>query len=319
MPDPQFAIVGAEAVAYAAVPQIVFRVAVTSAEPIRNLALQCQIQIEPVRRRYSEDEQRRLADLFGEPSRWGDTLKTLLWTHAPLTSGPFEGTTTVDVAVPCTFDFNVAVTKYIHGLDGGELPLRFLFSGSVFFTDAEDRLQITQLSWSSEATYRLPVDLWQRMMDLYYPNTAWLTLRRDVFDRLLHYKAEHGFATWETTVDALLKDAPPHPPAAPSPPQGGGEGLRNGVLSPSPPLAGEKVPEGRMRGLPLPLVESAGVPEDVPPHPPAAPSPPQGGGEGLRNGVLSPSPPPAGEKVPEGRMRGLPLPLVESDPRRGTV
>jgi hypothetical protein len=205
MPDPQFAIVGAEAVAYAAVPQLVFRVAVTNADPIRNLALQCQIQIEPVRRRYSPEEQQRLVDLFGEPSRWGDTLKTLLWTHVPLTSGPFEGSTTVDVNVPCTFDFNVAVTKYIHGLDGGELPLRFLFSGSVFFTDADGHLQITQLSWSAEATWRLPVEIWQRMMDLYYPATAWLTLRRDVFDRLLQYKVEHGLASWESTMEGLLR------------------------------------------------------------------------------------------------------------------
>ena len=131
------------------------------------------------------------------------------------------------------------------------------------------------------------------------------------------------------TADGL-EDALPHPPAAPSPPRGGGEGLTNGALSssptltngapsPSPPLAGEKVPEGRMRGLPLPLVESAGVPGDAPPHPPAAPSPPQGGGEGLTNGApsssptltngaISRSPTLAGEKMPEGRMRGRTLP-----------
>ncbi len=205
MPELQFAVAGAEAVAWAAVPQLAFKLAVTSREPVRNLALQCQIQIEPVRRRYSAEEQDHLADLFGEPSRWGETLKTMLWTHVPLNVGPFEGTTTVDVIVPCSFDFNVAVTKYFHGLESGDIPLRLLFSGSVFF-DAEGRLQITQLSWSSEATYRLPVEVWRRMMDLYYPNSAWLSLRRDLFERLLRYKADHGLSTWEQTMELLLSD-----------------------------------------------------------------------------------------------------------------
>jgi hypothetical protein len=204
MPDLQFAVTGAEAVTWAAVPQLAFQLAITSTEPIRNLALQCQIQIEPVRRRYTDEEQARLVDLFGEPSRWGETLKTMLWTHVPLNAAAFSGRTTVDAIVPCTFDFNVAVTKYLHGLDDGEIPLRFLFSGSVFFDDADGRLQITQLSWTSEATYRLPVGVWRRMMDEYYPNSAWLSLRRDLFERLLQYKADHGLTTWEQTMELLL-------------------------------------------------------------------------------------------------------------------
>jgi hypothetical protein len=204
MPELRFTIAGAEAVTYAAVPQLAFKLAITSDEPIRNLALQCQIQIEPVRRRYTTEEQQRLADLFGEPSRWGETVKTLLWTHVPLNASPFDESTTVDLIVPCTFDFNVAVTKYFHGLDDGEIPLRFLFSGSVFFDDAEARLQITQLSWNCEATYRLPVAVWRRMMDAHYPNSAWLSLRRDLFLRLLQYKSNHGLTSWEQTMEHLL-------------------------------------------------------------------------------------------------------------------
>jgi Family of unknown function (DUF6084) len=204
MPELQFAIAGAEAVTWAAVPQLAFKLAITSAEPIRNLALQCQIQIEPVRRRYTADEQQHLVDLFGEPSRWSETLKTLLWTHVPLNVPPFEGSTAIDLIVPCSFDFNVAVTKYCYGLDDGEIPLRFLFSGSVFFDDSEGRLQITQLSWSSETTYRLSVAVWRRMMDAHYPSSAWLSLRRDLFEKLLQYKADHGLATWEQTMEHLL-------------------------------------------------------------------------------------------------------------------
>ena len=204
MRELSFAITGADPVAYAAVPQLAFRLGITSDAPIRNLTLQCQLQIEPVRRRYAPEEQQRLVDLFGEPSRWGETVRTMLWTHVALNVGPFVEKTGVDVVVPCSFDFNVAVTKYLHGLDDGDIPLRFLFSGSVFFDDADGRLQITQLSWNSEAEYRLPVSVWRRMMDLHYPNSAWLSLRRDLFDRLLQFKADHGLATWEQTLERLL-------------------------------------------------------------------------------------------------------------------
>jgi hypothetical protein len=43
-------------------------------------------------------------------------------------------------------------------------------------------------------------------MDLYYPNSAWLCLRKDVFDRLSEYKSRHGLPTWEQTLEALLSE-----------------------------------------------------------------------------------------------------------------
>ena len=44
------------------------------------------------------------------------------------------------------------------------------------------------ISWDKEAKFRLPLKVWKEMMDLYYPNSAWLCLRRDVFERLQQYK-----------------------------------------------------------------------------------------------------------------------------------
>ena len=41
-------------------------------------------------------------------------------------------------------------------------------------------------------------------MDHYYPNTAWLCLRRDVFDRLYRYKMQRGIPTWEQALECLL-------------------------------------------------------------------------------------------------------------------
>jgi hypothetical protein len=199
-----FAVRDAQPVSWAAVPQLAFALEITSPRPLRGLTLQCQIQIEPARRGYEPEEQQRLVDLFGEASRWGETLKTMLWTHVPVNAPAFEGTRAVELFVPCSFDFNIAVTKYLHGLQSGEIPLRFLFSGSIFYDDADSRLQIMQLSWSAEAEYRLPVEVWRRMMELHYPGAAWLSLRRDVFERLLQYKSRHGLPTWDQTLELLL-------------------------------------------------------------------------------------------------------------------
>ncbi len=186
-----------------------FKLRVTNAdaeEPINTIALRCQIQIETTRRRYNEREQERLLDLFGEPERWGQTLRTMLWTHTSVVVKPFQGSTLVELPVPCTFDFNVAATKYFAGLEAGEVPLCLLLSGTVFYEAADGALQVSQISWDKEAKYQLPVSVWQKMMDFYYPNSAWLSLRRDVFDRLYQYKMRRGIPTWEQALESLLKD-----------------------------------------------------------------------------------------------------------------
>lgn len=209
MPDINFEIFAAEPQAYAVSPALVFKLGVASAnltEAIHTIALRCQIQIEPTRRHYQASEQERLQDLFGEPSRWGQTLKTLLWTHTSVVVPGFTGSTTVDLPVPCTFDFNIAATKYFAGLTDGEIPLVLQFSGTIFYANESGALQVAQIPWSKEAKYRLLVKVWQEMMEMYYPNSAWLRLRRDVFDRLYAYKVQRGFPTWEQTLESLLPD-----------------------------------------------------------------------------------------------------------------
>ena len=205
MPELSFQVEGAEATPNAATPLITFKVRATDAEmqPIHSVALRVQIQVEPVRRRYSATEQERLKELFGEPERWSKSVRPLLWTNTNVNVPGFDGSTVFDVPVPCTFDFNVAITKYIYGLDAGEIPVTLLFSGTIFHAGRMG-LQIAQIPWDREANYRLPVQLWREMMDLYYPNTAWLCLRRDVFERLYNFKAQHGIPTWEQALERIL-------------------------------------------------------------------------------------------------------------------
>jgi hypothetical protein len=211
MPDLNFAIERAEPVLYAMAPLLHFKLLITDADdppvPIPAIALRCQIRIEPNRRKYASPEQERLLDLFGEPSRWGQTLKSMLWTHTSLVVPLFCGQTVVDLPVPCSFDFNVAATKYFHALLDGEVPLALYFSGTVFQTDNEGALQVSPIPWEKEAFFRLPVPVWQSMMDHYYPNSAWLCLHRDVFDQLARYKTQLGLPTWEHALERLLDAA----------------------------------------------------------------------------------------------------------------
>lgn len=215
MPDLSFEVVGVEVAAYAAAPLLNFKLRVTNAneeEQIRSVALTTQIRLDVTRRKYSGHEREHLLDLFGEPDRWSQTLRNMLWIFVIVGVPPFTGSTVVDLLVPCTFDFNVGATKYFYALEEGEIPLSFLFSGTIFYEAPESGeadggwggLQMSQITWESEASYRLPVEVWKRMMDYYYPNSAWLRLRQDTFDRLYLYKSRRGLTSWEQAIESLL-------------------------------------------------------------------------------------------------------------------
>jgi hypothetical protein len=214
MPDLNFDIKAAEPLRFAAEPVMVFKLGVAEkaakeaeATPIHSIVLRCQVRIEPARRRYQDHEKARLLDLFGTPERWGQTLRPMLWTHVCAIVPPFEATTVVDLQVPCSSDFNLAATKYFAALDEGEIPLCFLFSGTVFHQAPDGMLQVSQISWEKEADYRLAAATWRKLMNQHYPNSAWLSLRKDVFERLARYKSLQGLPSWEHALDRLLSRA----------------------------------------------------------------------------------------------------------------
>jgi hypothetical protein len=209
VPDLTFEIEGVAPQPHAASPLLNFklRVANSTPEPIHTVILRCQIMLEVARPHYSGEEQEQLLDLFGPPSQWDRTLRSMLWTNTSAVIPAFSGSTIVNLPVPCTFDFNVAATKYFAGLEDGEAPLLLLFSGTVFYAAASGALQVTQISWEKEAHYRLPVSVWQAMMDCYYPNSAWLCLRRDVFERLHRFKVRRGIPTFDQALEMVVPDA----------------------------------------------------------------------------------------------------------------
>jgi hypothetical protein len=207
VPDLEIRVEGAAVLEYAAAPSLVFKLRLENleGEPIRSVSLNTQVRIAATQRHYGAVEQERLLEVFGEPHRWGNTVRSLLWTHTTLQVPPFSGSTVVDMPVPCTYDLEVVATKYFYALEDGEVPLEFLFSGTVFYAGEGGRLQIARVSWEKEAEYRMPVRLWKEMMKQYFPNSAWIRLHKDAFDQLYDYKVRMGLPTWEAAVEALLR------------------------------------------------------------------------------------------------------------------
>ena len=211
MPDLSFGVEKAEAVQFAASPAIDFFLRIDnspSEELIHTVALRCQVQMEVTRRRYTLPRNSRTCSISSaSPAAAGP------WTLPQTCCGPtcslivasFRSSTVAKMQVPCTFDFNIAATKYFYGLDDGEVPLCLMFSGTVFYADESGAMQVAPISWDKETRFRLPVRVWKEMMNLYYPNTAWLNVRRDVFDRLQQYKMSHAFPGWEQTLRAAAR------------------------------------------------------------------------------------------------------------------
>ncbi len=199
---------GARADRFAVVPQMILqlRISETTGQRVEAIALRCQMRIEPARRHYSDAEAQRLNDLFGETQRWADTLKPMQFTNVSIMVPGFTGSTEIDVPVPLSYDLEVGTTWYFAGLEGGEVPLLLLFSGSVFSV-AEGKMAVTQVPWSKEAAYRLPVSLWREAVDAHFPGSAWIRLSTATIDELLLFKNRRALPTWEATMQALLAAA----------------------------------------------------------------------------------------------------------------
>jgi Family of unknown function (DUF6084) len=206
VPQLSFAVTGAAAERYSAAPVLNFalRIERTGGGPVRSILLDTQIQIAARRRPYAEAEQTGLSELFGTPDRWSTTLRTLLWTRTTLVVPPFGDCAEVTLPVACSYDLQASAASYLSGLQDGEVPLEFLFSGSVFYAGPGGMLQAARISWEREAEYRLPVVVWREAMDRHFPGVAWVQLGRPVFDRLRSYKAAHGLRTLEDAVERLM-------------------------------------------------------------------------------------------------------------------
>src|ERR1700726_4363134 len=222
MADLIFGCTGATAERYAATPTLTFALTITERSGVRihAIALRCQIRIEPHRRRYSAAEAQRLHDLFGDPSRWAETVKPIQLATVTTMVPTFTAVTEANVEVPVTYDLEVTSARYLHGLDDGTIPLLLLFSGTVFVASGEG-FSVELVPWSAEASYRMPVSVWRELVDNHFPNSAWLRCSRETLDELSAFKAKRALPTWDSTLQALLAEAR-QAEAGPPPPESAG-------------------------------------------------------------------------------------------------
>jgi Family of unknown function (DUF6084) len=190
---------------HGASPTLLFRLRVRelTGQRIHAIALRCQMRFEPARRTYTDAEAVLLRDVFGERSRWGETQKPMQFALASTVVPGFDGSVDVEVAVPVSYDLEVATGKYLHALDGPPVPMLMLFSGTVFGLSARG-FAVEPVPWALEARYGLPVTVWRDLMDAYFPAAGWLRLHRATLDRLLAYKADKGLATWDDVMTELV-------------------------------------------------------------------------------------------------------------------
>ena len=205
MAELAFDCIGAHPDKYAVAPSmsLTLRISETSGLRVDAIALRCQIRIEPTRRRYSDAEAERLNDLFGDTQRWAETLRPLQFTTVSIMVPGFIGSTELDLPVMLSYDLEIGSVRYFAGLESGEIPLLLLFSGTVFST-ARGRLQVQQVPWSKEASYRLPVSVWREAIDVHFPNSAWIRMSLQTLDELQRFKTRQALPTWDATLAALL-------------------------------------------------------------------------------------------------------------------
>jgi hypothetical protein len=206
MSDLAFKVTGIRVDQYATSPLILLRVAVAERSGVRidAIALRAQIQLEVQRRRYLPEESALLTELFGEPERYAQTLRPMLWTHAAQVVVAFEGETEFDLPIPCSYDFEVASNKYLASLRSGVVPLNLLFSGTIF-VDRPAGVTAELVPWSCEARYLMPIVMWREAMDAFFPNTAWIRVNRELFDELRRFKIATGLPTWDAALERLCE------------------------------------------------------------------------------------------------------------------
>jgi hypothetical protein len=198
-------VTGVEPERLAVAPTLKFalRIGCLGAQQVQCIVLSVSVRIAAALRSYDDATRDRLRAVFGADEQWRESLRDLVWARPTVIVSRFSGQTTVEVPVPFGLDVDLATTSYLRALRDGEIPLRFFFNGTVFH-ESQGRLRSAQIPWEGEAAYRIPAEVWHRLIEGYFGRDRWLRLDSAVADRLLEYQASEAFPTQEAAINALL-------------------------------------------------------------------------------------------------------------------
>jgi hypothetical protein len=204
MPDPEFWVLDADAVSHAAAPTLAFRLRIKdrSERDIYTVALTVLIQLEAIQRAHTDEVRDRLRDVFGDPERWGDTARQVMWAKHDVLVPSFKGSTTFELQVPCNSDLELATARWFEAVSDGVAPLAFHFSGSVFYKGDADRMQLTRVPWHATAQFRLPVEVWRKAVG---DNGGVVRVSGDTFEALRRRRLDRGLHSLDAAVADLLE------------------------------------------------------------------------------------------------------------------
>jgi hypothetical protein len=204
IPEPEFWVLDASAVPHAAAPTLSFRMRIRDQSELEvyTVALTVQIHLEAAQRPHDDETRARLADVFGEPERWGDTARGVMWAKRDVLVPSFTGTTSFDLELPCSTDLEEATTRYLQAVPDGEAPLSFHFNGQVFYRGAEDRMQLTMVPWHAEAQFRLPLQTWRAAVG---DAGGLVRVSDETFEVLKRHRLERGLPSLGEAVADLLE------------------------------------------------------------------------------------------------------------------
>ena len=95
MPDLSFRVTGVDSPPHSAAPLLHFKLAVRECRPAKRRSrpscCAARSASSPPRGSTTTPKSASLLDLFGEPERWAQTLRSMLWTHSSVVVPPFRG------------------------------------------------------------------------------------------------------------------------------------------------------------------------------------------------------------------------------------
>jgi len=208
IPEPEFAVTSAAHLAFAAAPTMVFTVHATEprGRDVQSMALTAQVMIDPARRGYDPETRDRLAELFGPPASGTPSTQGLAWARVTAQVAAFSGSTTFSLELPCTYDLEVAATKYFYALPDGFVPLSFHWGGTVFYRGTDGRLQVVPVPWRASAQFRMPLRARRAMIAEHYPRGGWIRVSEETLGRLNARRAGRGLPSFDACLEELLDD-----------------------------------------------------------------------------------------------------------------